>query len=246
MKVGIFTFPNSASYGATLQMYALCRAVERLGHEADAIHYQNMFMKKELHCKSTAESDSKYLFKRKLKRVLHGKQYRNFKKFEKKSVSLYPKKLLTNESRLPFVGVQYDAIVCGSDQVWNPRITGGDMTYFLDFVPENVKKVSYAGFEDHIGYEVSKKQCTGFGGMISFELDSVDTAMRLLSGVKMILFAESLGGTETLITYPLTQTHESIPADIREKLGINESFIRISIGIEDVTDIIADLEQALG
>lgn len=109
-----------------------------------------------------------------------------------------------------------------------------------------VKKVYYAGFEDHIGYEVSKKQCTGFGGMISFELDSVDTAMRLLSGVKMILFAESLGGTETLITYPLTQTHESIPADIREKLGINESFIRISIGIEDVTDIIADLEQALG
>ena len=109
-----------------------------------------------------------------------------------------------------------------------------------------VKKVYYAGFEDHIGYEVSKKQCTGFGGMISFELDSVDTAMRLLSGVKMILFAESLGGTETLITYPLTQTHEYIPSDIREKLGINESFIRISIGIEDVTDIIADLEQALG
>lgn len=109
-----------------------------------------------------------------------------------------------------------------------------------------VKKVYYAGFEDHIGYEVSKKQCTGFGGMISFELDSVETAMQLLSGVKMILFAESLGGTETLITYPLTQTHESIPADIREKLGINESFIRISIGIEDVNDIIADLEQALG
>lgn len=109
-----------------------------------------------------------------------------------------------------------------------------------------VKKVYYAGFEDHIGYEISKKQCTGFGGMISFELDSVDTAMQLLSGVKMILFAESLGGTETLITYPLTQTHESIPADIREKLGINESFIRISIGIEDVNDIIADLEQALG
>ncbi len=108
-----------------------------------------------------------------------------------------------------------------------------------------VKKVYYAGFPDHIGYEISKKQCTGFGGMISFELDSEDTAIKLLSDVKMILFAESLGGTETLITYPLTQTHESIPADIREKLGINEKFIRISIGIEDVEDIIADLEQAL-
>lgn len=108
-----------------------------------------------------------------------------------------------------------------------------------------VKKVYYAGFEDHIGYEISKKQCTGFGGMISFELESVELAMQLLEKVNMILFAESLGGTETLITYPLTQTHESIPADIREKLGINERFIRISIGIENVDDIIADLEQAL-
>lgn len=108
-----------------------------------------------------------------------------------------------------------------------------------------VKKVYYVGFEDHEGYEITKKQTTGFGGMISFELDSEKTAIQLLSKVQMILFAESLGGTETLITYPLTQTHESIPAETREKLGINEKFIRISIGIEDVKDIIADLEQAL-
>ena len=108
-----------------------------------------------------------------------------------------------------------------------------------------VKKVYYVGFEDHEGYEITKKQTTGFGGMISFELDSEETAIKLLSKVQMILFAESLGGTETLITYPLTQTHESIPAETREKLGINEKFIRISIGIEDVKDIIADLEQAL-
>ena len=108
-----------------------------------------------------------------------------------------------------------------------------------------VKKVYYVGFEDHEGYEITKKQTTGFGGMISFELDSEETAVQLLSKVKMILFAESLGGTETLITYPLTQTHESIPAETREKLGINERFIRISIGIEDVKDIIADLKHAL-
>lgn len=108
-----------------------------------------------------------------------------------------------------------------------------------------VKKVYYAGFEDHVGYDISIRQTTGFGGMISFELDSEETAHELLSGVKMILFAESLGGTETLITYPLTQTHESIPDDIRKKLGINERFIRISIGIEHVDDIIADLAQAL-
>lgn len=108
-----------------------------------------------------------------------------------------------------------------------------------------VKKVYYVGFEDHKGYEITQRQTTGYSGMISFELDSLETTKNLYSRVKMILFAESLGGTETLITYPLTQTHESIPADIREALGINERFVRISIGIEDVNDIIADLEQAL-
>jgi len=108
-----------------------------------------------------------------------------------------------------------------------------------------VKKVYYAGFEDHESYQVSVSQSTGFGGMISFELDSLESAKNILSNVKMILFAESLGGVETLVTYPLTQTHESTPPDVRERLGINERFIRISIGIENVDDIIADLEQAL-
>lgn len=110
---------------------------------------------------------------------------------------------------------------------------------------KKVKKVYYVGFEDHPGYEVNRKQSTGFGGMISLTLDSPETARALLANVKMILFAESLGGTETLITYPLTQTHESIPPQIREKLGITESFVRISVGIEHADDIIADLEQAL-
>lgn len=108
-----------------------------------------------------------------------------------------------------------------------------------------VKKVYYAGFEDHKDYAVTRKQASGFGGMISAELDSKETAMALLGNVKMILFAESLGGTETLITYPLTQTHESIPEDIREKLGINEQFVRLSIGIEHPEDIINDLAQAM-
>ena len=108
-----------------------------------------------------------------------------------------------------------------------------------------VKKVYYTGFEDHKGYEISCRQASGFGGMISFELDSEETAHKLLSNVKMVLFAESLGGTETLVTYPLTQTHESIPRETCEKLGINERFIRISIGIENAEDIINDLAQAI-
>lgn len=108
-----------------------------------------------------------------------------------------------------------------------------------------VKKVYYVGFEDHRDYAITKKQTRGFGGMISFELDSFESAKKLLSNVKMVIFAESLGGTETLVTYPLTQTHESTPPEVREALGINDRFIRISIGIEDADDIIADLEQAL-
>lgn len=108
-----------------------------------------------------------------------------------------------------------------------------------------VKKVYYVGFEDHPGYALNLSQASGFGGMISFELDSEESAHKILSKVNMILFAESLGGTETLVTYPITQTHEDVPDDVRRALGINEAFIRISIGIEDPDDIIADLEQAL-
>lgn len=108
-----------------------------------------------------------------------------------------------------------------------------------------VKKVYFAGFEDHKDFAVTQRQTTGYSGMISFELDSLETTMNLLSRVKMILFAESLGGVESLVTYPMTQTHESVPEETREALGINERFLRISIGIENVNDIIADLEQAL-
>ena len=93
--------------------------------------------------------------------------------------------------------------------------------------------------------KVKKVYYAGQGGMLSLEVDSVDTVRHLLSDVRMILFAESLGGTETLITYPLTQTHESIPSEVRERLGINERFVRISVGIENAEDIIADLAQAL-
>ena len=108
-----------------------------------------------------------------------------------------------------------------------------------------VKAVYYAGFEDHNGYDVMKKQSTGFGGMISFTVDNVDTVKQVLEKVDMIMFAESLGGTESLITYPMTQTHESIPAARREMIGITENFLRLSVGIEHVDDIIKDLENAL-
>lgn len=108
-----------------------------------------------------------------------------------------------------------------------------------------VKKVYYVGFEDHKDYAVTRKQTSGFGGMISFTVDSRDTVMKILKNVDMIMFAESLGGTETLITYPTTQTHEDTPKDVKEALGITDSFLRMSVGIENVEDIIADLDRAM-
>jgi cystathionine gamma-synthase len=110
---------------------------------------------------------------------------------------------------------------------------------------EKVKKVYYVGFEDHKDYAITKKQTTGFGGMISFTVDSFETVQKILKNVDMIMFAESLGGTETLITYPTTQTHEDTPKDIKEALGITDSFLRMSVGIEDADDIIADLDRAM-
>lgn len=109
-----------------------------------------------------------------------------------------------------------------------------------------VTKVYYVGFEDHPGYEISLRQSRGFGGMISFTVDSFDTVKKLLSSVHMILFAESLGGPETLITYPPTQTHESIPEAQRFAVGITDTFLRLSVGLENPDDIIGDLEQSLG
>lgn len=108
-----------------------------------------------------------------------------------------------------------------------------------------VKQVYYVGFPDHKDYEVTKRQTTGFGGMISFTVDSFETAKKILKNVDMIMFAESLGGTETLITYPTTQTHEDTPSDIKEKLGITDCFLRMSVGIENSDDIIADLDRAM-
>lgn len=108
-----------------------------------------------------------------------------------------------------------------------------------------IEKVYYVGFEDHKDYAVTIKQTSGFGGMVSFTVDTFETAKKILKGVDMIMFAESLGGTETLITYPTTQTHEDTPKDVKEELGITDCFLRMSVGIENVEDIIADLDRAM-
>ena len=108
-----------------------------------------------------------------------------------------------------------------------------------------VKKVYYVGLLEHPGYEVNKKQSRGSGAMLSFAVDTKETALQVLDKVKIITFAESLGGPESLITYPATQTHCDVAAEEREKLGITDSFLRMSVGLENVNDLIRDLEQAM-
>ena len=108
-----------------------------------------------------------------------------------------------------------------------------------------IKKVYYAGLEDNPGYEIVKKQARGFGGMISIEVESSELAKKILKEVKIFQYAESLGGVESLITYPMLQTHADVPKEEREKRGINDRFLRISVGIENIDDLINDLRAIL-
>ena len=118
------------------------------------------------------------------------------------------------------------------------------IAHWLRRRPE-VRKVYYIGFQDHPGYEITKRQCSGFGGMLSMEVDSPETARRVLKEVKLFQYAESLGGVDSLITYPMLQTHADVPEAERLKRGINDRFLRISVGIENADDLIADLRSAL-
>jgi cystathionine beta-lyase/cystathionine gamma-synthase len=124
---------------------------------------------------------------------------------------------------------------------------GEKIAYFLRD-HSKVGKVYWPGFEDHPNYAIAKKQMRGFGGMISFELkdDSVDAAMKVLSSTKVFALAESLGGVESLINHPASMTHASIPREERIKNGLSDSLIRLSVGIEDVDDLVDDLRQAIG
>ncbi len=110
---------------------------------------------------------------------------------------------------------------------------------------DQVKKVFYPGLADHPGREVQEKQASGFGGMLSFEVVDPKLVPHLLDAVDVITFAESLGGVESLITYPAVQTHADIPKEIRDEIGVTDSLLRLSVGVEHVEDLLADLDQAL-
>jgi cystathionine beta-lyase/cystathionine gamma-synthase len=110
-----------------------------------------------------------------------------------------------------------------------------------------VAKVFWPGFSDHPNHAIAKKQMKDFGGMVSFSLkdNSFESTARIMRSTKVFSLAESLGGVESLINHPAVMTHASMPKEERERLGITDSLIRLSVGIEDPSDLLADLEQAL-
>jgi len=108
-----------------------------------------------------------------------------------------------------------------------------------------VERVLYPGLKEHPQHELAKRQMKGFGSMITFETGSLENAKKLLKQVKVCVLAESLGGVETLISHPASMTHEAIGAEGRARIGLTDGMVRISVGIEEVEDILADLEQAL-
>lgn len=121
---------------------------------------------------------------------------------------------------------------------------GRKVAAFLNEHPK-VEKVYYPGLPQHPQHERAKRLMSGFGGMIAFETGSLAAARSVLDNVRLCALAESLGGVETLISHPATMTHASVPAEQRARLGITDGLVRISVGIEDVEDIIADLDAAL-
>ncbi len=138
MNVGIFTFPNSTSYGAALQMYALYHTVETLGHTPEVINYQNTYMKEQKHIRSST------WLRQTAGKLLHHRVYRNFRNFEKNLMTSYPRRAITDSKELYKLTERYDAVICGSDQVWNPDITGRDLSYFLNFCDADTRRVAYA------------------------------------------------------------------------------------------------------
>ena len=110
---------------------------------------------------------------------------------------------------------------------------------------KEIQTVLYPGFSDHPGYKIHQKQARGSGAMITFSVYNGEKAKSILNRVRLIQFAESLGGVETLITYPVTQTHADVPESIRLKNGITDSTLRLSVGIENPNDLIEDLRQAI-
>ncbi len=123
---------------------------------------------------------------------------------------------------------------------------GEKVAHYLKKHPK-IDKIYWPGFEDHPNHDIAKKQMRGFGGMVSITLKDADLqeTFRVASRFKVFSLAKSLGGVESLVNHPTTMTHGSIPKAEREKVGVTDNLLRLSVGVEDIDDLLADLEQAL-
>ena len=124
------------------------------------------------------------------------------------------------------------------------QATAGRVAAWLEGRP-GVSEVLYVGLPGHPGHDVNARQARGAGSTMSLRTDTPERARQVLERVRLVTFAESLGGTETLVTYPAVQTHPDVPQDMRERLGITDTLLRLSVGLEDAADLIDDLAQAL-
>lgn len=125
------------------------------------------------------------------------------------------------------------------------NLNGQRIAEYLEAHPK-VTKVIYPGLPSHPQHDLARRQMNGFGGMLSFEVGSFEEARRVCNSVRLMALAESLGGVETLMTHPASMTHASVPPERRAAIGLSDSLVRISVGIEDADDLIDDLNQALG
>jgi cystathionine beta-lyase/cystathionine gamma-synthase len=125
------------------------------------------------------------------------------------------------------------------------NVNGQALAEYLAGHPK-VKGVLYPGLPSHPQHALARRQMNGFGGMLTFDVGSAEAAKEVCKRVRLMALAESLGGVETLISHPASMTHASVPPDRRAKIGLTDGLVRISAGVEDPEDLIADLAQALG
>ncbi len=143
-RVGILTFPCSISHGAVLQMYALYETILSMGYDVEIINYYNEYMRKTKHFSSFREIRTvKAVLRRAFRRIVHWKLYRGFQSFEKR-MTHYPSGYFSSKTELRALSGRYQSVVCGSDQVWNPDITGYDTSFFLDFCDDKTRRIAYA------------------------------------------------------------------------------------------------------
>lgn len=226
MKVGILTFPNSVSYGACLQMIALQNTVRRMGHEVEIINYHNAYMKAEKHTEK-GRNPLKRSLQRRVRLLLHRRLYTRFRRFEQQQVVRYPSRSFTDKQKLVELGRRYDAVICGSDQVWSPYITNMDTSYFLDFCGGTTKRVAYApsfgverfpdGFEGRIAPELQQ-----FHALSARELPGKELVERLTSR-ETALVADPTWLVDAVDWAAMEESHPAAEGDYVLYFVVNQS-----------------------